>query len=322
MGLPRTVQRQLEEAEALAAAQMTPAEPTPGPNVVTDVSQIGAQPAPAPAPAAPPAPAPAPAAPAPAPDDVEHKYRTLQGMFRAEQDQKRALAAQLQQMQQQIDALTAKTTAPAPKAPEIEADPNDKRLFGDDTVEMVNKYVRQALTVFEGRMGSLAQNLDARLKALEGQVTGVSQRTELSIEEQFKATLRQLVPDWEQVNRDPEWLRWLAEEDPVYGVTRQAALDQAAADRSAPRVAAVFKAFKDTRPAPKAPDSAASLVVPSEGGGGAVTPPAPQPKQIVTQKAIQTFYNDVAKGRYRGREAEQQRIEAEINLAVFEGRVV
>jgi hypothetical protein len=42
----------------------------------------------------------------------------------------------------------------------------------------------------------------------------------------------------------------------------------------------------------------------------------------MSQKAVQTFYNDLAKGRYRGREAEAERIENEINQAAAEGRIV
>jgi hypothetical protein len=44
-------------------------------------------------------------------------------------------------------------------------------------------------------------------------------------------------------------------------------------------------------------------------------------KVLLTEKQITDFYNDVARGRYRGREAEQQRIETEINNAISEGRV-
>jgi hypothetical protein len=46
-----------------------------------------------------------------------------------------------------------------------------------------------------------------------------------------------------------------------------------------------------------------------------------QEKQILTQQQIVEFYNSVRRGEYRGREAERVQAEAEVNLAIAEGRV-
>jgi hypothetical protein len=44
--------------------------------------------------------------------------------------------------------------------------------------------------------------------------------------------------------------------------------------------------------------------------------------QMVSSKFIQNFYADVMRGKYKGREADQARIESQINQAAAEGRVV
>jgi hypothetical protein len=131
--------------------------------------------------------------------------------------------------------------------------------------------------------------------------------------------LDEQVSDWQQVNTAERWLRWLEQIDPVYGVPRQAALDAAFNRLDAKRVVAIFKQFKaETR---SVAPSLESQVQPSSGGAAAA-PTAPAPRPMLSSKFVTTFFNDVAKGRYRGREQEAQRLEAEIDLAAAEGRIV
>lgn len=320
MALPKNVQRQLDEAEALAAQQ------NQQPAVVADVSQLQAPP---------PTPTPAPVAQAPvepqAPpaEDWQHKYKTLQGVFQAEvpglRAQVKRFESELAAAREQISTLTAvvrkQPETPPPATPQI--DERDARAFGEDMVEMVNRYAQRTFAMAEQRIGQLASTFDQRIKALEQAVTGVSQRTESTMESQFYATLDQLVPDWKAINTAPEWLEWLGQVDEVYNVPRQTALDVAFERRDAPRVAAVFKQYLKSKPVkPAAAATMQTLITPSEGGGGPVNPPTPQAKPVLTQKAVQQFYLDVAKGRYRSNDADRIRLENEIDLAAREGRIV
>jgi hypothetical protein len=318
--LPRAVQRQLDQAEALA--QQSQAAPAPAPAAPV------APPAPAQAPAQPAAPAQAPAAPAAPAVDYEQKFRSLQGMYNREVPDLRAANAraisEISSLREQLTALTAavqaKPTQPEqPQAPTV--DPRDARVFGEDMVEMVNKYAQQTFAQAKAEFARALAAVEQRVQALEAAVTGVKKRTADTMESQFYAALDQLVPDWKAINADPEWLAWLAEVDDVYNIPRQAALDAAFERLNAANVAAVFKKYAQTRPKPAAAGMQ-SLITPSEGGGAPPAPPAPPARQLITQDAVQRFYNDVAKGRYRGREAEQAQIEAEINLAAQEGRII
>jgi hypothetical protein len=328
--LPKAVQRQLEQAQALEAQ----AQSDPQSQVVTDVAQLPTQPE-----AQPPAPAPAQAAPAPAPaptetpaptEDWHQKYRTLQGMFQRQvpelQTLVKSLESRLAASTDQIATLQTavqKTAAATPAEPptKAEIDPRDARAFGEDMVEMVNRYAQRTFQAAQQQINTLMGKFEKRLVALETAVTGVSQKTETTMETTFYATLDTLVPNWKTINASGEWLEWLAEVDDVYNVPRQTALDLAFERRDAARVAAVFKKFLATRPSQPKPTEKPPIS-PSEGGGA--TPPAavPAAKPILSQKAVQAFYLDVSKGRYRGREEEAARIEADINLAAAEGRIV
>lgn len=314
MALPKAIQRQADEAAAAEAAIAKQAQDAQASAV--DPRQLP------PAPAneqgtAPPQteatqPTAAPTAPA---EDWQQKYKSLQGMFAQRtselQTQTRQYESRLSQMQQQLDALTqARSQEDGTKQAAL--DPKDVENFGADMLEMVKRYAEQTFTRMADRFGS-------RIDALEKQVAGVSDRTESTLEQQFYATLGRLVPDWEDLNKDPRWLTWLAEIDPVYGAPRQAALDHAHKSGDVQRVANVFNTFKKANPA-KAQESLATQVAPN---GAAAPAPAPSPtaKPILAAKFIEKFYSDVAKGRYVGKDAEVARIEADINQAAAEGRI-
>lgn len=315
MAIPNTVQRQLEAAEKLALNAATQA--TAQPALLTDPSQMPATPAPAAAPAEPPAPAPAPAAPA---ENYEHKFRTLQGMYSTEVP---ALRAANKTMESQVIALTeqvrALTQAMAKPSTPPEADPRDTQQFGEDMVEMVRKYAQQAYTAIQAEFGEHARKLDGRVAELEAKLSGVTKKTEQSLEASFYTVLNDQVPDWQQINVSERWLRWLDTVDPVYGAARQVALDAAHERLDAKRVVAIFKQFlSETK---SAGPSLESQVQPAPGGAAAA-PSAPAQKPMLSSKFITTFFNDVAKGKYRGREQEAARLEAEIDLAAAEGRIV
>jgi hypothetical protein len=312
MSLPKAIQRQAEQAAAAQAAFDQSQQQTA--DLIEDTSQL------TPPPAEPPTP---PQAPAPAPEaDWKHKYETLQGLFnqRTAQAQAKTLAleSQLSEIQRVVADLT-KAQAQKPEAPAV-MDPKDVEAFGADMLEMVKRYAEQTFNQLGARFDTKVQEFDGRLNVLEGKVTGVDARTTETMERSFYATLEKLVPDYEAINATQRWLQWLGEIDPVYGAPRQAALDAAFSRLDAERTAAVFKAYKAT--IPPAPSAGLENQVAPNGAASAPAPAAnPAQGRIFSQKFVETFYNDIAKGKYRGREAEAERIVAEIDLAARDGRI-
>lgn len=320
--LPKQIQRQVQQADA-ALAGPAPAAPEP-----TPVAPVPAEPpaAPAPAPAAEaPAPTPAPAAPpAPAGDSEqtwEQRYRSLQGVHNSHVAD---LKQRLQHSESAIAALRAELEAAKqakPAAPEpAPVDPQDAETFGADLVQMV---VRVAETRFMG----LAARLEARITEVEQRLGGTAKAVAQTAEEVFLSRLQKAVPDYEEINTSQGFLAWLAEIDPVYGRPRQAALTEAANALNVDRVAAIFLAYKGTlaapvAPPPSAPTHASELerqVAPNTGAS------APQLRneqpQFMTSAFVTKFYRDLAAGKYRGRDDEANRIEAQINQALAEGRI-
>lgn len=322
MALPKNVQRQLAEAEALQQGLQEQAANAPQ-NVVLDVSALAAAaPAPAPAPAAPSIPAPAPT-PAPASaEDWQQRFKTLQGMYNADAakfaTQLKVYQAQLSTMGEQIQALTE--AAKAKPAEPAKVDPRDASQFGEDLVEMVNRYATRAFEQMRAEFGQYAQSLDGRVKELEARVTGVSGQTAETLKQIFYADLTKSVPEWRQINQMPQWLEWLGEEDELYGMTRQDALDDAHGKLDAKRVTAIFNRFK-TDVLVRQPNLETQMAPPS-GASASPAPAQATAPQMISAQVINQLYLDFAKGKYKGREDEFARLEAEINMAIAQGRVV
>ena len=310
--LPASVQRQLEQADAIQAQIAASAEPPP---------MEAIQPA---APIAPVAPAPAPAAPASVTDDAtwQQRFRTINGLAAAADRRAQEAEQAKAELAQRLNALTARLgeleNARA-ESPKQEMNPRDVEQFGSDMMEMLQRHITTALGAFEDRQKAAFGSLAQRLVALEQTVTGVSTRTAETAERTFWSMLTDAVPDWEAVNGSEDFHLWLAEVDRMTGAPRQALLQAAQKAQSVERVAAIFNAFKEARPKPPAQALASQV---SPGTGGSAAPPQANPAtQVVSQKFIRDFYNDVARGRYKGRELEMNQTEAAINQALAENRV-
>lgn len=251
------------------------------------------------------------------PDVWEARYKSLEGIFRAEvpklQGQVKELTTRLQEMEK-----TSKTATPEQTKPSV--DPKDVEAFGSDLVEMVQRVVQQMLGGVAAKVDGVVSGVESRISALEQAMTSTSQTVAVTAEESFFNRLTAKVPDWEQVNADERFLAWLGDVDPLLGQARQAALNAAQQSLNVDRTVAIFNAFKATLPQKpaKANTAVEKQVSPSSASSVA---PSPADKPWVTQAQIQSFYADVAKGRYRGRDTDAAKLEQIINQAISEGRV-
>ncbi len=320
MALPRQLQEQLDQANAtLETINSPPPAPAPEPTPEPE-AQVAPEPTPEPTPAAPePQATPEPQAQSQQQPDVwEHKYKTLQGLFNREvptlQNQVKDLKAQLEMAVARLDKAADAKTAAATETPV--ADPRDVENFGQDLVDMVNRVARASL-------GDIGKQLEQRLQQIESALQGTTQQVAVTAEQAFFDRLTKLVPEWETVNANQAFLGWLAEVDPILGQPRQAALDAAQQTLNADRAAAVFKAFTATLPQAPAPRTSAPLdkQVSPKGSAASAPPQQPAAPKVWPQKDVIAFYEAKRRGDFRGRDAEAQRLEAEINLAMAEGRI-
>lgn len=324
--LPKQLQRQAAEVTRIetemAAAANEPATPT---DIV------------APPPETPPAAPATPPTPPPVPDagtDWEQRYRSLEGKYRAEVPR---LHGELRELKASFSALETKLTAtpapaPAPETPKAKprlVTAKDAETFGPDLLDVIKRQAQdiadELVAARESKVQTDIKKLADENEALKQRLGDVTKTQEATSQDVYLTRLAKLVPDWETVNSDPEFLLWLDDVDPFTGLKRQAYLDSAFTALDHQRTAVLFDAWKRTKapastPAPVPPEPSEIQRQVTPGKSKSTPTPAADPSQrLWSTGEIEKFYDDVRHGRIKGDEV--KRTEKEIDLAVSTGRI-
>lgn len=244
--------------------------------------------------------------PPPAPqgdDNWEHRFKVLQGKYNSEvprfANELKELKARLEDLQSENEQLKAKPPEPLVKPEEIEE-------YGPGLVDLARRIAKEEVMA-----------KDAEINRLKSQIQTISEATSNTVTNDFFRSLSAIVPDWEKLNEDPGFLKWLDEVDELTGEQRFSLLDKAQAARDASRAAKFFNAYKKTSQS-WAANSAQSLetqLVPPTNR----TPDTPPSKKIWTRPEISEFYKRMRQGLVSDKDAIA--IEADITAASIEGRI-
>jgi hypothetical protein len=236
-------------------------------------------------------------------DTYEHRFKVLQGKYNSEvprlSQENKDLKATLKSLQEQVDELRSKPAESLVKPEEIEE-------YGEGLVDLARRVAQEELAKKDAQI----RKLESKLEALEGVTTK-------TVEKDFYSLLAAKVPEWEKVNADKSFHKWLDETDELTGYRRQDLLSQAEQARDADRVAKFFKAFEKTSKKQVADTSLAleTQVAPSANR----TPNAPAAKKVWTRSEISEFYRRVRSGQVSDKDVVA--IESDIHAASIEGRV-
>ena len=267
------------------------------------------------------------------------RWRTLQGQYNAEVPRLRNANKDLQARVAQLENLLS-TLNSAPAAAPAASQSVQKLVTDDDvaeygeSIDMMRKVTREEVGSLQGKIAQLEGVIASLTQSVSGsvipQVQRVAQQQAASAEERFWSNLAQRVPNWQQINNDQDFQSWLLDIDPLTNTSRQTHLEIAQRDLDVNRVVAFFNAFTAAsgKFAPQAnaqPNRSASelekQVAPGRARGSAGGA-AGQTTKTYTPSDITKFFNDVRTGKYRGREAERDRIERDIFAAQREGRIM
>lgn len=302
--VPRAVLEAEERAERLhqeliarqqQPGENPPADPPPGENPPADPPQNQEPPQPNSDSQTPPAPQ--------GDDNWEHRFKVLQGKYNSEvprfANELKELKARLEQLSSENEQLKAKPPEPLVKPEEIEE-------YGPGLVDLARRIAKEEMMA-----------KDAEINRLKTQIQSLSEATSNTVTNDFFRSLSAIVPDWEKLNEDPGFLKWLEEFDELTGEQRLSLLGKAEAAKDAVRAAKFFTAYKKTSQT-WAANSAQSLenqLVPPTNR----TPETPPSKKIWTRAEISEFYSRLRRGAVSDKDAIA--IEADITAASIEGRI-
>jgi hypothetical protein len=135
-----------------------------------------------------------------------------------------------------------------------------------------------------------------------------------SKEDQFYHDLTEAVPNWEAINDDERFHKWLAEEMPMTGRQRQTFLADAQKRFDARTVTGFFTQWQQEQ-------SGESVLLDTTTTSNEYLDDRGQATEVWTAADIEAFYKDKKLGRFRGREDEARQIEMRIFRAQNQGRV-
>ena len=200
---------------------------------------------------------------------------------------------------------------------------DDVATFGADGLEVVKK---AASTLVERQLDPLKQRIQEQESKQIDQLKRSAEADQKRAYDEFITRLGTLVPDYAEINVDREFLEWMKLPDDYSGITRADLFRKAESVRDVARVAEFFVEFQQSKQ-PKddpLPREVQQHIMPT-GSGSASTVPSQTNNsgvQYIYISEINKFYDDVGKGRYVGRESDIANIEAQIERAHVEGRIL
>jgi hypothetical protein len=255
-----------------------------------------------------------------------NRYLAMQGRHAAAQ---KTIGEMQEQMEQLGGELLKQTQRPQPPQQRRVQQPaptylteRDEQNYGPELIDFAQRAAVQAVR--------------PHLQDLESQNVNLRQQLAKEARRRLDQSVEVAVPNFREIDANPRWHRWLLGIDVYSGRVRQELLNRAIAAAEAPRVISFFKGFLQeetatghiepvsSAPATSVPRGATmnlnALAAPGRArpatGGDAMQPDKP----IYTRAQVKELYAAHLKGAYVGREAEWNRIEADLFAAQREGR--
>jgi hypothetical protein len=258
-------------------------------------------------------------------DDWQQKYRSLQGMYNADVPRLNAENRDLSSRVSQLEGLLGSMQEPAQQTPvqsEKLITDDDVKEYGD-SIAVMRKAAREEVSQ---EIAQLRQQL-GQLQGVLPQVQQVQAQQKKSGEQTFWSTIASEVPNWSDINNDPDFQSWLLAIDPLTGISRQTYLEDAQKNLDASRVVNFFRTWEgengktNTAQVDRTAQQSQlqKQVAPGRSRNNGVK--ASGQNRTYTPNDIQEFYADVRKGKYKGRDDERGRIERDIFAAQQEGRI-
>tara|TARA_R100000734_G_C3304867_1_gene95368 strand:+ start:178 stop:1185 length:1008 start_codon:yes stop_codon:yes gene_type:complete len=258
-------------------------------------------------------------------DDWQQKYRSLQGMYNADVPRLNAENRDLSSRVSQLEGLLSTMQEPTQQTPvqsEKLITDDDVKEYGD-SIAVMRKAAREEVAQ---EIAQLRQQV-GQLQGVLPQVQQVQAQQKKTGEQTFWSTIASEVPNWNDINNDPDFQSWLLAIDPLTGISRQTYLEDAQKNLDASRVVNFFRTWEgengktNTAQVDRTAQQSQlqKQVAPGRSRNNGVK--ASGQNRTYTPNDIQEFYADVRKGKYKGRDDERGRIERDIFAAQQEGRI-
>lgn len=282
------------------------------------------------APAAPAAPTP-PATPSVSQTDFEklqHQFQTLQGMWRAEKERN----AENEERLRALEQPPAKPAEPPSKF-ESAITESDRETFGADLCSFITNQITAATSHVLSAMDARLATIEARLGEATTAAAAATEDTREVLWQKFLEQLDKRVRGWHEIQHTPEGKQFLGLRVPGTKELWNNVIQRAAQNMDVEATVEVFEAMFNMFPALRPKEDAAPPPPPppgnplenelaparGDGGGPPATPPA---KRTYKAKEYENETMRLVRLRQQRKDQEADALEAELDLALREKRVV
>ncbi len=264
--------------------------------------------------------------------DYQQKWRSLQGMFNAANSELSQAKSENSELLSRVNSLEhllsqLQTQPPAQQQP-VDTKPlvteKDIEDYGEDVISLARRVSQEEMRAASGEIARLQAEIN-QLRGVVPDVQQVRENQQRTSDQMFWSEINAHIPNWSEINDSPEFKNWLREIDPLSGLTRQVYLEDAQRKADAGRVIQFFRMWESvsggkSQASPNPSSQLNSQIAPGRSKGS-----APQQgnegERRFTRSQIEQFYNDVAKGAYKGKEKERAETERDIFNATNKGLI-
>lgn len=250
--------------------------------------------------------------------DWEERFKSFKQMADATihglRQEKLALKEDIQSLKTQMTELVGKMSEAKENKLDISSlfSDDERNLIGEETIKGIEKAVAAAIdTNVKPLESKLAQERELRDKEEARKIQ--DERAKSNAE--FIQRLNELVPNLNKIDTDPKFIEWMRGPDTISGVPRAQLFKNAQAVGDVHRVSEFFLEYARLT-APKKNEKMEEKITPSNQAVAPKTSDEKPKQRKLTMQQIDQFYNDVARGKYRNRPKEQDRMEKLIDAAL------
>lgn len=264
-------------------------------------------------------------------EDWQHRYNSMKGRYDRAEDTVRSLNNRIANLENLLSTANQQPKPVAQISPDLQfrkISAEERETYGDDFIDVASRAAQEKLS-------PELTELRRQVTELSSKLGGVETVTKQTVEQGVRAFLTDRLPNWKEINRNPNFIAWLNLPDAYSGAIRFTMMNQAFQTGDGQRVLNFFNGFlsdeaasapapvptSQTTPAPTGKLSLENLAAPGRAKAPAATQ-VPGEKETISTAQIAAFYANVQKGVYKGNDAEKNRLEKMIFDAQAEGRVV
>jgi predicted nucleic acid-binding Zn-ribbon protein len=277
--------------------------------------------------------------------EAEHKLSVLQGKYNSEVQALKddvnllnTLKHQARQANDQILQLNGQLGEAQVLIGQLQKQITEKQPVKDDTKPALSEEDREYLRGegFEDKTieifakvlskGTSDSGVQGELEKIKQELAQEKAKDFERAKARFWSELEEKVPDWNPINVSDEFNDWLDVQLPYSTETRRSKLKGAEASWDYATVIQIFNDFKSANP--KKGKKSEHQIDPAKqiDPASSVVHEEPLDKKkvqgkIYTRQEVKDFYKDQSLGKYKGKEDEAKRIDADILLANQEGRI-